>query len=129
MVQYLAKVLQLNLYGWMISIVVDLKIGSLSAIIHLWEYTTVGITRTSGSPALPVSKIFRNYHYFISVVSTDDAYPPPTGDIRLVGGVNSFEGRVEIFVNGTWGTVCQGHFGHEDAAIVCRQLGLEASSM
>lgn len=51
------------------------------------------------------------------------------GDIRLVGGVNSYEGRVEIFINGTWGTVCQDHFHVEEAAVACKQLGLETSSV
>ena len=59
---------------------------------------------------------------------TADAYPPPIGDVRLVGGVYSFEGRLEIFVNDTWGTVCHDRFGTEDAMVVCRQLGLETSS-
>ena len=60
----------------------------------------------------------------ILALAAAGGYPPPTGDIRLVGGANSFEGRVEIFVNGTWGTVCQDHFGHDDASVACRQLGL-----
>ena len=56
------------------------------------------------------------------------AYPPPTGDIRLVGGLYDYEGRVEVFVNDTWGTVCRDHFTTEDAIVVCRQLGLDPSS-
>ena len=67
----------------------------------------------------------RKYDLLFVVV---DPYPAPNGDIRLVGGVNSYEGRVEMLFNGIWGTVCQDHFGNEDAAIVCRQLGLEVSS-
>ena len=49
------------------------------------------------------------------------------GDLRLVGGIESYEGRVEICLNNKWGTVCDNFWGTPDAAVVCRQLGLENS--
>ena len=45
------------------------------------------------------------------------------GDVRLMGGANTLEGRVELCRSNTYGTVCDDFWDELEARVVCRQLG------
>ena len=63
----------------------------------------------------------------LSFISLDTNYTVDTscnnGDVRLVGGINELEGRVEICYNKIWGSVCDTSWSTYDANVVCKQLG------
>jgi deleted-in-malignant-brain-tumors protein 1 len=45
--------------------------------------------------------------------------------LRLVGGEQPNEGRVQVYLNGGWGAVCNNGWDWKDARVACRQLGYE----
>jgi len=45
--------------------------------------------------------------------------------VRLAGNSQPNAGRLEVYYNGTWGTVCSNDFDNKDAQVACRMLGYE----
>ena len=62
------------------------------------------------------------FHFnFVSIVGRNN------GHVRLVGGNKTGEGRVEIWYNSQWNTVCDDYWDISDANVVCQQLGYEGA--
>lgn len=43
--------------------------------------------------------------------------------MRIVESAQEHEGRLEIYMNGVWGTVCRDFFDDIDATVACQQRG------
>ena len=56
-------------------------------------------------------------------MSTDITACDHEGEVRLEGGQNKYEGRVEVCNNGEWKTVCDRGWRRQEVEVVCRQLG------
>lgn len=44
--------------------------------------------------------------------------------VRLIGGSTRYEGRLEVYYNGIWGTMCDDGINNRIAEVVCKSLGL-----
>ena len=46
-----------------------------------------------------------------------------SGDLRIAGGNQANSGRLEVRIDGEWGTVCDDGFNDVNANVACKHLG------
>ena len=51
------------------------------------------------------------------------------GKFRLADGLTQYEGRVEIYLNSEWTSICSDGWDEVDAKVVCRQLNYLSTSL
>lgn len=83
-----------------------------------------------------ITKFFHN-QFFFSVLPTGDCFYFVSdshdfvsgigkNDLRLADGPNPYEGRMEVYRDGVWLSVCQENVSVTLGNVVCRELGYPA---
>ena len=89
------------------------KIALEVALTILWLWVSSALLVNDGYSVHSVDG-------YIIFILAESSYR--NGDLRLVGGPHNWEGRVEVYWNGTWGTISDLQWSTADAEVVCKQL-------
>ena len=89
----------------------------LSLIVDVLTVTLMMLLCTAVS-----CNFYLSYHFCTDTTRIWNSNPF-NGVIRLQGGNYSNQGRVEVYCNGQWGTICDDGFDSTDAQTICKQLG------
>ena len=98
----------------------ELVISSITMVIVMCVSCTRKLSKIeSHSSKLKYHRHIHSY-YVIFTVGIN-------GTIQLIGGSTSRQGRVEIWYNSQWNTVCDDSWDISDANVVCQQLGFRGA--
>ena len=91
--------------------------GQENSLLYYSSIISRGSTSLTSSASLPVAGVECNGNHNTSVPECEE------GEVRMVGGEREGEGRVEVCVDGFWGSVCGDGFDQKAAFVICREFG------
>ena len=107
------------------SVTTTIMLNGLDTLGHVPIQRMLGFTLALNVSWLINLSSCLGYDIIIDLVT--DATSCVHGDVRLVEGLVSTEGRVEVCMSGRWTGICDSSWNYQDAFVVCRQLGYPAT--
>ncbi|XP_019861855.1 PREDICTED: neurotrypsin-like, partial [Amphimedon queenslandica] len=97
----------------------SINVGKGFGPLHSSYFNCTGSEAALLNCSYYTSSCYYSYHAGVECES-----PCIEGAVQLEGDNKYKEfGRVEVCINGTWGTICDNGWENNDATVVCRQLG------
>ena len=112
----------LDLSSWTMLLVQERRTPSLHVLlipIQLTASTQMMLESPVWQIVCDNKKNFNRFDYLVVSYTVVCA----NGDLRLAGSTVAGQGRVEICINETWGTICDDSWGTPDASVACQVLG------
>lgn len=96
-------------------------------LLLLCESFFLCIVSSSPQPQPAVIVLFEPTNLTIQLAKISELLPlllgSGDGTIRLANGKTACQGRVEVYYQGNWGTVCDDDWVLNNAMVVCQQIG------
>ena len=106
--------------------------GTRKVVIELWTTDSNSEARDPRHARIEIDgarSALAKYTVYIDESDTTTPVNIPGTKVRLQGGPTPNQGRLEVFHDSAWGTVCDDYWNNSSAGVACRSLGFPGGTV
>ena len=106
--------------------------GTRKVVIELWTTDSNSEGRDPRHGRIEIDgarSALAKYTVYIDESDTTTPVNTPAMKVRLQGGATPNQGRLEVFHDSAWGTVCDDYWNNSSAGVACRSLGFPGGTV